>query len=103
MHPTFHFLCGAQGATAYLCSKNSNAQDDSADSFARAYNNWVANAGGASVVLSLSFAPQQGVAHIIPMTRRDFWMLCILTSQKALHENVQPYRFRGTTRLPVSQ
>jgi hypothetical protein len=53
------------------------------------------NACGAPAVLSLSFATQRGVAHIIPMTRRDFGMLCIFTTQKALRENAQPYRFWG--------
>jgi hypothetical protein len=54
-----------------------------------------ANACGAPAVLSLSFATQPGVAHIIPMTRRDVGRLCIFTTQKALRENAQPYRFWG--------
>jgi hypothetical protein len=29
------------------------------------------------------------------MTRRDFGMLCIFTTQTALRENAQPYRFWG--------
>jgi hypothetical protein len=29
------------------------------------------------------------------MTSRDFVRLCIFTTQKALRENAQPYRFRA--------
>ena len=41
------------------------------------------------------FTPDKGCKTCCAMTRRDFVMLCIFTTQKTLRENAQPYRFWG--------
>ena len=41
-----------------------------------------------------------GIAYIIPLTRRDFVWLCNFTTQTALREIAQPYRFWGLLGFP---
>jgi hypothetical protein len=59
-------------------------------------NHATANACGCSSrPASLVLYPTRGIKLGYAMTRRDVGMLCIFTTQTALRENAQPYRFWG--------